>query len=102
MWYSPYLHLSPSVYIPSAATIDTSLAGDPNINLLGLYGAGDARSEIIRCRKSVYVPAPYVGLLLSDNLTLVEAWNRLHGAIVNAAAEAYCRPIIGWLRAAIV
>ena len=86
VWYSTYLHLSPSVYIPSAATIDTSLAGDPNVTLLGPYSAGDVGSEIMRCRMTVYVPAPYVGLLLIENLTPIEAWNRLREATVDAAA----------------
>ena len=47
-------------------------------------------------------PVPYIGLLLSEDLTPVEAWNRLCGAIVDAAAEAICWPIIDWLNAAIV
>ena len=58
--------------------------------------------EIIRCHKTVYVPAPYVGLLLCADLSLVEAWSRLRGAIVDAAAKAACRPLINWLRPAIV
>ena len=32
----------------------------------------------------------------------MEAWNRLRGAIVDTAAEAACRPLIDWLRAAII
>ena len=102
VWDPTYLHLYPAVYVPSAATIDTYLAGDTTINLLGPYGAGDAGAEIICCCKTVYVTALYVGLLLSDNLTQVEAWNQHQGAIVNAAAEAACRPVIDWLRTAIV
>ena len=80
------------------------LAGYANLTLLGPYGAGDAGVEIIRCRKAVYIPTSYVGLLLGANLTPIEAWtwNRLRGAIVNAAAEDACRPLIDWLRAAIV
>ena len=31
----------------------------------------------------------------------MEAWQRLRGAIVDAAAEDACRPIIDWLRAAL-
>ena len=50
----------------------------------------------------MYVPALYVGLLLADNLTPVEARNHLQRKIVNAAAEAACWPVIDWLRAAIV
>ena len=56
VWEPTYLHLAPDVYMPSAAAIDTSLAGYPNVTLLGPYGAGDAGAEIIRCRKTVYVP----------------------------------------------
>ena len=77
VWDPTYLHLAPLVYAPSAAAIDTSLAGDPTINHLVPYGVGDVGSEIICCRKTVYDPALYVGLLLGDNLTLVEAWHRL-------------------------
>ena len=102
MWYPTYLHLASAVYIPRAASIDTSLAGYPNVTLLGTYGTVDAGDENIRCCKTVYVPAPYVGLLLSKDLSPVEAWNRLCGEIVDAGAEATCRPIIDWLRAAIV
>ena len=76
--------------MPSAAAIDTSLSSDANVTLLGPYRAGDTGDEIIRCRKTVYVPAPYVGLLFCDDLTPVEVWNRLQGAIVDAAAEAAC------------
>ena len=47
----------------------------------------------------MYVPALFVGLLLSGDLTPVEAWQRLRGAIVDAAAEDVCCPIVDWLRA---
>ena len=93
-WYPTYLYLAPAVHVPSAATIDTSLACDANLTLLGPYGAGDAGVEIIRCFKTVYVPAPYVGLFLGSNLTPIEAWNCLRGCIVDAAAEDACQPLI--------
>ena len=102
VWDTTYLHLAPAIYVPSAATIDTSLSGNPTINLLGPYGAGDAGAEVIRFCKTVYVPDPYVGLFLGNNLTPVEAWNRFRGAISDAATEAACRSIIDWLRTTIV
>ena len=101
-WDPTYLNPALAVHVPSAAAISTSLAGDPNLTLLGTYGAGDVGIETIRCRNTVYVPAPYVGLLLSENQTPIEAWHRLRGAIVNAAVEEACRPLIDWLRAALV
>ena len=102
VWDPTYLHPALAVYVMSAAAIDTFLSGDTNITLLGPFGAGDARVEIIRCRKTVYIPAPYVGLLFFADLSPVEAWIPLHGVSVDAAAEAACRPLIDWLRAAIV
>ena len=49
----------------------------------------------------MYVSAPYVGLLLSGDLTPIKAWQRLKGAIVDAATKDACRPIVDWLRAAL-
>ena len=102
VWDPTYFRLTPFFYVPSAAAIDTSLDGYPNVTLLVPYGAGEVGDKIIRCCKTVYFPAPYVGLLLSEDISPVEAWNRLRGAIVDAAAEAACQPIINWLRAAII
>ena len=82
--------------------IDTAIAEDPNLKMLGTYAAGDAGVESICCRKTVYVPAPYVGLLLSSDLTPVEDWQRLRVAIADAAAEDACRPIVDWIRASLV
>ena len=77
VWDPTYFHLAPDFYVTSAVAIDTSLAGYPNVTLLGPYGAGDIGAEIICCIKTVYVPAAYVGLLLSENLNSVNAWNPL-------------------------
>ena len=101
-WDPTYLHLAPDVHVTIAAAIDTLLAGDPNLTLLGPYRAGDVGIETIRCRKTVYVPASYVGLLLGEYLTPIEAWYRLREAIVDAASEEACRPVIDWLQAALV
>ena len=57
VWDLTYLQLSPAVYVPNVAAIDTYLDGDPNITLLGPYSAGDAGAEIIHCRQTVYVPS---------------------------------------------
>ena len=85
-----------------AAAIDTSLAGNNNITRLGPYGAVDAGVEIICCRKTFYVPAPYVVLLLCADLSPLESWNRLCRSIVDTAAEAACRPLFDWIRTVIV
>ena len=101
-WDPAYIPLASAVLVPSAAAIDASIAGDPDLKLLWTYGAGDAGFESICCRKTVYVPAPYFGLFLGSDLTPIEAWHRVRVAIIDAAAEGACRPIIHWLRAALV
>ena len=93
-WDPTYLHLAAAVHVPSAAAIDVAIAGDADLKMMGPYGAGDAGVESVRCRKTVYVPAPYVGLLLSGDLTPIEAWQRLRGAIADAAVEDACHPIV--------
>ena len=80
-WDPAYIRLAPVVHVSSAAMIDAAIAGDAGV-------------ESVRCRKTVYVPAPYVGLLLSSDLTLVKAWQFLRRAIVNAMAEDACQPIV--------
>ena len=60
-WDPAYLRLAPAVHVPSAAMIDAAIVGDANLKMLGHYDAGDAGVESVRCRKTVYVPAPYVG-----------------------------------------
>ena len=64
VWDPTYLHLALSIYVPSAAAIDTSLAGDTNIKLLEPYGVADAGVEIIRYRKTVYVPITLCGFIV--------------------------------------
>ena len=100
-WDPAYLHLATAVHVLSSAMIDAAIARDADLKMVGPYREGDAGVESVCCRKTVYVPAPYVGLLLSGDLTPVEAWKRLRRAIVNAAAEDACRPIVNWLRAAL-
>ena len=100
-WDPTYLHLAPAVYVSSATAIYTPLSCDAILTLIRPFGAGDAWVEIIRCCKTVYVPEPYIGLLLGANFTLVEDWNRLQGSIVNTAAEDACRPFNNWIRATI-
>ena len=72
------------------------------VSIAATLGTSTAGFEIIRYRKSVYVPSPYVDLLLGSDLTPIEAWQRVRGAIVNAAAEDACQPIVDWLRSALV
>ena len=60
-WDPAYLHLAAAVHVPSATAIDAVISGNAGLKMMGPYGAGDAGVESVRCRKTVYVPTPYVG-----------------------------------------
>ena len=59
-WNPAYLHIVAAVHVPSAAMIDAAIAGNADLKMVGPYGVGDAGVENVRCRKTVYVPTPYV------------------------------------------
>ena len=77
--------------------IDAALSLDPDADLLGPFTAADADVEPLHVRKTIYLPAPFVGLFLERDITPAEAWNRLHGAIVDAGQEVDFWPIVNWL-----
>ena len=60
VWDPTYIHLAPAICMPSVAAIYTYITGDPNVNLIGPYGAGDTGAEIICCCKNVYFSTPNV------------------------------------------
>ena len=64
VWDFTYLHLAPAIYVPSAAAIDTSLAGDPNVTLLGPYGAGDAGGRNHMLLQDCVCPRALCGLIV--------------------------------------
>ena len=53
--------------------------------------------EPLRIRKTIYLPAPIVVILLKWDLTPAEAWTRLHSAIVGGGLEVDCPFKIDWI-----
>ena len=58
--------------------------------------------DAIQVCKTVYVPSPFVNLLLGHLLTATKAWKRLRGEIVDGNIEDDCKPVIDLLREALV
>jgi hypothetical protein len=81
--------------------IDQTLAGDPELKLLGPHENDEAGTEVIRVRQSMLVPFRYVRLLLPGSLTPREAWIQLAGAIYNDGKQVACAPLLDWLRVAL-
>ena len=56
------------VYDPTDLDIDTALAANLDTNLLGTLYSMNVNMNPPRVRKTIYLPAPFVGLLLKQDL----------------------------------
>ena len=102
-WLINSIHqIGDSVYVVTAKVIESALSENLNLDLLGPLSADDSDMEVIRIKKTIYLPTPYVGIFLERDLTPNYAWSRLQGAIVDARGEVGCQTIIDWIRIALM
>eukprot|EP00979_Chaetoceros_neogracilis_P014842 scaffold4934_cov145-Chaetoceros_neogracile.AAC.1 len=102
VWEPEYFHqVNGQIRVGTAATIDTALAGDPDAIFLGPYDDADAGTELIRVRRTCYVPPSYVPLLLGGPMSPRDAWQVLRGQLQVEGNELSCKPLVDFLRAAI-
>jgi len=65
LWEPEYFHwVNGEIRVGTHAVIDTSLAADPAVEILGPCADNDAGTEVIQVRRICYVPPAYVHLLL--------------------------------------
>ena len=101
-WVEANFNLSGNqVLVPSDATLDQLLAGNPNDQFVGPFNAGDQGVELIRSRVSMLVPFRYVNIFLPGPLTPRDAYLRVAGAIAAQHDEAACRPLLNFLKLAL-
>jgi hypothetical protein len=101
-WKNDYFHqLNQQILVPVPATIDATFAGQPELELLGPYAQGEAGTELIKVRRTCFVPPKYVGMFLGEPLTPKAAWERVRGLIVIDGLEEACRPLVKYLQAAL-
>lgn len=87
--------------MPTVAQADTDLAADPNLQFVGPYVPGDAGTEVVRVRYTMYVPPSLVGLFIDEALTPREAYDRLTGVLIAQGHMAMGAPLVKWLRVAL-
>jgi hypothetical protein len=74
IWKGTNFHvLTPQVRVPTTLMMDQFLAAVPNDTMLGPYQDGDAGTEIIRTRRTMFLPPKYVSLFIDRSLTPREA-----------------------------
>lgn len=101
-WKPDYFHqLNQQVLVPAPGTIDATLAAEPDVELLGPYAQGEDGTELIKVRRTCFVPPKYVSLFLGEPLTPREAWERVRGQIVIDGREEACRALVKYLQAAL-
>jgi hypothetical protein len=101
-WKSDYFHqLNQQVLVPAPGTIDATFAGQPDLELLGPYAQGEAGTELIKVRRTCFVPPKYVGMFLGEPLTPRQAWERVRGQIVVDGNEVACHALVKYLQAAV-
>jgi hypothetical protein len=101
-WKSDYFHqLNQQVLVPAPATIDATIAGQPDLELLGPYAQGEAGTELIKVRRTCFLPPKYVGMFLGNPLSPCEAWERVRGQIVIDGNDVACRALVKYLQAAL-
>ena len=47
--------------------------------------------------KMIYLPTPFVGIFLEQEIMPADAWTRLRGVIIYGGLEVDFRPIIDWI-----
>ena len=101
-WKSEYFHqLNQQLLVPTSATIETIFAAQPEAELLGPFVQADAGTELIKVRRTCFVPPRYVPLFLANPLTPREAWERVRGQIVVDGQEVACLALIKYIQAAL-
>ena len=98
--------VAPEHVVPIWENVNHLLSGNPAVEVLGPFTAGDTDTEPLKCRKMVPVPAAYLHLLLDRTLTPCQLWEQVGGgggggAIIADAKEVECGVLLNWIRAAL-
>ena len=56
-----------------ADSIDVDPSVDPIVENIGPFSADDTGVETLHIYKTIYLPAPYIGIFLGSDITSVEA-----------------------------
>jgi len=92
-----------TVRVPTVATMGASVAAmAAGVHFLGPYPAGTADTEVVRTRISVWIPPRYVPLVLGAHLSPKELWETVGQAIIDDGLEAACKPLLDYIRAALI
>jgi hypothetical protein len=101
-WKADYFRqLNQQLLVPTTVTIDATLAAQPELELLGPYAQAEDGTELIKVRRTCFIPPRYVPFFLREPLTPREAWERVRGQVVLDGLEGDCHAMVKYLQAAL-
>ena len=90
-----------AITVGTDTLIEDAFAVDANVQMVGPFNDGDPGTENVRVRRSIYLPPMFVSLMLEDEMTPREAWDRLGNAIRVEGKLIECKPLVDWLKVAL-
>ena len=90
-----------SINVPTVATVNAAIGGDPNLQSLGPYNDGDAGTEVIRVRRTIVIPFAYVNTFLVNEVTPRFFWEFVYPQVVTDGWEDECRSLLRFFQVAV-
>ena len=81
--------------------LDNAYAGDVDAIYLGTFNEGDAGMEVIRIRRTCYVPPVYEPMFLEGPMTPCEAWEMVVHHIYAQGQQVACTALVNFTRGTI-
>ena len=88
--------------VPTVATINAVIGGDPNLQQLGPYNEGNAGTEVIHVRRTIVILFAYVNDFLANEVTPWFFWETIYPQIVTDGREADCLVLLRFFQVAIM
>ena len=101
VWHDEYFNRVANVQVPTAAEMDTLIAGDLNAPQFGPFNNGDPNTETVTTRYCMFIPDRIMGLFLGRSWTPREAWVQIRPALIQDGLGADCEEFLIWLRVAL-
>ena len=98
-WSPAYFRqVTAAIRVSTREAIATAYAGDQDAVYLGPFADGEAGTELIRIRRTCYVPPAYVAMFLDGPLNPRTAWETVVQHIYAEGRQAACAALIDYIR----
>ena len=97
-WILTCIHLAASnVYIAMSVTIKTLITDEPGIDILRTFIDDGEAFNILFIWNNVYMLDPFSGILLGMDLTPIDEWLHLRGALADTGFNEYLQALVEWI-----